>query len=106
MIGRRWRMVVAGLAVVALGALAAVGTWALSANRAPSEATTSVLLEVERGTTVRALGRQLGDRATAASSEAHSCSSSDCGHAAMRAGFKPARTICRATNRSTRSSTC
>lgn len=62
MIGRRWRMVVIGLAVVALGALAIAGTWALSANRAPSAATTSVLLDVERGTTVRALGHQLADR--------------------------------------------
>jgi UPF0755 protein len=62
MIGQRWRMAVAGLAIVALGALAAAGTWALSANRAPSAETTSVLLDVERGTTVRALGRQLADR--------------------------------------------
>jgi UPF0755 protein len=62
MIGRRWRVVIIGLAVVALGALAAAGTWALSANRAPSAETTSVLLDVERGTTVRALGRQLADR--------------------------------------------
>jgi len=55
-------MVGVGLAVVAIVAVAIAGTWALSANRAPTAETTSVLLEVEHGTTVRALGHQLADR--------------------------------------------
>ena len=91
MMGRRWRTVGGGLAVLTLVALAIAGTWALSANRAPTAETTSVLLEVERGTTVRTLGRQLADRSLIRSPPAE---------------FKPAPTICLAINRSTRSSTC